>query len=312
MDKICVDLLKKYDAYYMKDNPFQSRTRLLQSIWREQKNYPKGRLGNYLERKFAIETASNFLTERIREIVRKEVENCKKEDKKIQEPRIWDNLLSSQPMVFNLFGELSLDLDLCTRLFTRIFPDIGAVTEVVFEYSPGRGADKGAKYTADGTAFDVFIKYVSRNERPGFIGIEAKYHENSKSTTYSHKRSYDRIIAETNMFREDCIEWLKKESLQQIWRDHLLSLSMYRTNQEYSSGKFVLLYPNGNQEWVVVLDKYIKTLTSKDNSVNGFYAITLELVIKILKEISKADWIVDFEDRYLNFAKIPGISEKDN
>src|SRR5258706_6885377 len=130
----------QYNVDYSKDSEFSAYARLLQSKWREQKGYPGSKFGNFLEVKFAKASKANYLTDNIRELVVEEILNAKKNGALISEPRIWDNLLSSQPLCFNLFGELKHDLELATRFFRKIFPSkIDQVTSIKFEYSPGRG-----------------------------------------------------------------------------------------------------------------------------------------------------------------------------
>jgi hypothetical protein len=52
----------------------------------------------------------------------------------IQEERLWGDLLSSQPMCFNLFGELAADLELATRAAQVWWPGrVRQVTKVCFE-----------------------------------------------------------------------------------------------------------------------------------------------------------------------------------
>lgn len=41
----------------------------------------------------------------------------------IDEEGLWTNLLSSQPLCFNLFGELKLDEERANRFFKSLFPD---------------------------------------------------------------------------------------------------------------------------------------------------------------------------------------------
>lgn len=65
---------------------------------------------------FAKETGAIFLTNGIFEIVKFEVKNKHIDGKVIKEPRIWNNLLSSQPLAFNLYGELKRDLELATSV----------------------------------------------------------------------------------------------------------------------------------------------------------------------------------------------------
>lgn len=57
--------------------------------------------------------------------------------------------MSSQPLAFNLFGELKLNLALVTLVFKDLYSErqIDRITAIEFEYSPGRG---NPKYTGDG------------------------------------------------------------------------------------------------------------------------------------------------------------------
>ena len=80
------------------------------------------------------------------------------------EPRIWNNLLSSQPLCFNLFGELYYDLDLATKFFKKLFPDrVSFVTKIDFEYSSRRNKPNNS-------AFDVDVEYLYKGAKY-FFGI---------------------------------------------------------------------------------------------------------------------------------------------
>lgn len=105
-------LRKRYKTDYYDRSAFASNARLLQSMWRTEKGFECKKYGNYLKLDFAKESGANFLTKEIFELVKHEVANKHIHRKVIQQPRIWNNLLSSQPLAFNLFGELKLDLGL--------------------------------------------------------------------------------------------------------------------------------------------------------------------------------------------------------
>ncbi len=129
----------KFNVDYPQDTDFSAYARLLQSKWRDKKGYPEMKLGNFIDIGFAKTTKSNFLSDNIRQLVTREVANTKKTGGLIGEPRIWNNLLSSQPLCFNLFGELHYDLNLASKYFKRLFPNrLDEVLAVKFEYSPGR------------------------------------------------------------------------------------------------------------------------------------------------------------------------------
>lgn len=305
-----IKILKKYDVNHEKDNIFTSNARLLQSIWREKHGYPKiKKYGNYIEVDEIREKLGNFLTENIKKIAKDCID--KKHKKFIDEERLFKNMLSSQPLCFNLFGELYRNLDSATKLFNRLFPEIvKEITSIEFEYSLSR---KDNKYTDDNTAFDVFLEYNSHYNKNGFIGIEVKYSEKiDDSKKYeekyysNHGKRYDEIAKESKIFDENKLnEIVRKSKIQQIWRNHLLVLSMLQDKSlNYKEGMFVILYPKDNENCVDAIKRYKNVFVEDNDRENRFYAITLEDIIKTLKEISDAKWIEDFEDRYLNFEKI--------
>lgn len=297
-----ITLLKKHKCYVKQDTLFSAKGRLLQSKWREENEIPIGtyksggkavKLGNYIEKKFAFQEQSNFLTKKIREVVNSTLLN-KEKGAKIEKTRLFTNLLSSQPLAFNLFGEMVKDLTLATNLFTELFPRrVKEVTEIKFEHSPGRG---NKKYTEDHSAFDVFVKYNSTKGKRGFIAIEVKYAENLKDQPSSHKKRYEEVADDSNIFIKGSFKELKKKPIQQIWRDHLLSIV---TLQDYQDGFFVFLFPEQNVECQTAIKLYEQQLKSEDKFINGFYPMDLETVVGTLKKCSNAKWISDFEKRYL-------------
>ena len=116
-----ITLAKQYHAYENVDkSDFQQRARILQSLWREEKGYPIGKqhdrpYGARLGMPWAKETLSNFMTETAKQAVRNEVlDPIRSKGKLYGKPRIYDNLLSSQPLCFNLFASLQQDLTLAT------------------------------------------------------------------------------------------------------------------------------------------------------------------------------------------------------
>lgn len=291
----------EYHTDYSGDNVFASKARLLQSMWRDEKGYEFERYGNYLKLDFAKENGANFLTQKIKKIVEYELANKSKERKVIQEPRIWNNLLSSQPMAFNLFGELKSNKKLATEVFKNLFSKrkIKEVTQIEFEYSPER---KSEKYTNDSSAFDVFVVYENSDNKEGFFGIEVKYSENLNDAPSTHKSRYEEIAIESKIFDLSKIEELKSKPIQQIWRDHLLTLSMSKINKDYDFGDFVYLYPENNINCQRGVDKYQTVF--QENKESHFLPLTIEKFVEELKKASKENWISEFEDRYLNFEKI--------
>lgn len=199
--KISKEIKEKYHTNYADKTEFASNARLLQSIWRTEKGfeYDKEKYGNYLNETNAINNGENFLTERIFELVKNTMNNNPNNSKVIQQPRIWTNLLSSQPMAFNLFGELAFNLDLYRKVFKELYPqrEIKEILRIEFEYSPER---KSSKYTNDNSAFDVFIEYANTLDEQCFFGIEVKYSETLNDKPSSHKEEYDNVAKQSKVF----------------------------------------------------------------------------------------------------------------
>jgi hypothetical protein len=299
------EIRKEYETDYYDKTSFASNARLLQSIWRVENGFEFEKYGNFLKLDFAKATGANFLTKKIFEIVKYEVKNKNIDGKVIQEPRIWNNLLSSQPLAFNLFGELKTNTELATIIFKELYPkrNLERVTAIEFEYSPGR---KNPKYTGDSSAFDVFIEYVTKKDEKGFFGIEVKYAEDLNDEPSTHKKNYEIISSVSGIFKMSNINELKEKPIQQIWRDHLLTLSLFVTNNDYEIGDFIYLYPTENLNCKSGIEKYKSTF--KESIENYFRPLTIEKLVETIKIYCSDKWIIDFENRYLDFEKIANAS----
>ena len=94
----------------------------------------------------------------------------------IYEDRLRRNLLSSQPLCFNLFGYLSQVDPNALLPWVRLYaPQATSVSRILCEYSAS-AAELGAA-PLGGSAFDAFVEYTLPGDSTGFIGIETKYHE---------------------------------------------------------------------------------------------------------------------------------------
>jgi hypothetical protein len=297
-------LAKRYHAHEAVDaRAFQPRARLLQAIWREEQGYDstsyRGKIrGARLPMPWAKETLANYLTDPIRDVVRAEVLDPDKAAGKLYgQPRIFNNLLSSQPLCFNLFGELQQDLELATKVF-RSLTDGRAerVLAIEFEYSPGRG---DARFTGDSSAFDVFVRFRTPEGGEGFAGIEVKYHENLKLKPARLTARHAELARGMGCFDEQALESLKACPLEQIWRDHLLAGAMLEDGR-FDDGFFVFLAPEGNEYCREAVADYRQCLTAGDS----FESWTLEGVVEALRAHATAAWVELLYDRYLDFSKI--------
>jgi len=288
------------------DSAFQRRARLLQSLWREAQHYPFGAhngkpLGSRLAMPGAEQQLWNYLTEPIREVVRKETRGRARDRNKVyQEPRIFDDLLSSQPLCFNLFGELVARRDLAGAVGRRLWPGrVEEVTRLEFEWSPGRG---DPRYLANRSAFDVYLENTVPGGGRGFIGIEVKYHENLKVKAARHQVLYEELAARSGAFLPDRLDALLRPPCQQLWLDHLLALSMLQRDQ-WDAGLFVLLHPAANSACTAAWSTYVGCLGPESHAE----ARTLEEVVAAMAACSPEPWVEDLTARYLDFDRVAAL-----
>ncbi len=297
------DVLKRHSVWVASDNPFQQRARLAQALWREARDLPIGTrtnrsdgepLGSRLDVEFAKESCANFISETTKARVKQEVQSSAEKGRLFAVPRLYCDLLSSQPLCFNLFAELDADRDVATKVLSTMLPgQVQRVRSVKFEYSPGR---LDPKYLANRSAFDVFVEYVTPTGGDAFVGIEVKYHENMKvaAATLEGKPYHQR--AETaGCFHPETLATLQQPPLQQLWLDHLLALSMIQADI-WESGMFVVLAPALNDRCTQTVNAYAACLS--DPLTFGYW--TLESFHAAVAEHSSAAWVSEFAARYLD------------
>ena len=213
--------------------------------------------------------------------------------------RLYRNLLSSQPMCFNLLGPLNSD-EVATRLMRRLpgFPGDAQVTGVLFEYAPPK-----ENHLDDLTAFDAFVTYERANGTKGFIGIETKLTEPFSQAKYEFADRYAR-------WRERGQWWWKSgaevhfmnKSFNQLWRNHLLVYSMLnQKSPEYSEGYCAIVYPHGDSECGDAIDQYRNLLVPPGDET--LLSWPLESIARLWAPTMESDalreWFDSFQKRYL-------------
>ena len=240
-------------------------------------------------REMDAKAGSNFLTPSIHAIARARVED-KQEHETIDATRLYRDLLSSMPMAFNLFGQASLPQheDARQRLATLFGVNVSPPSDVVFEWSPGR---RSTKYTRDRTAFDLALRLGDPAGPRTVIGIEAKYHEHCARETMPsawnpeavrrHEAQSDFLVAiaeRSGAFKPGWQQRVLGTELRQIWRDHLLALSMREHPELWTrQTRYVLIYPGRNVSFRDAVESYAQILVEADTS---FQAFTIESVLE--------------------------------
>jgi hypothetical protein len=247
------------------------------------------------------------------------VENKKKYET-IEKDRLFNNLLSSQPMAFNLFCPLRQMLEESTEKATKVIkaalPDypIHKVTEIALEFIP----ENYTELTGDKSAMDAIIRFVDTNGKDGFIAVETKYSENlGKNAAYKKDGKGKKIpraqsidaIRKLRCFTKDVEESIIKGNipLTQIYRNFLLSeaYGFYNELQSYS----IILAPD---EQHPTTQKELESLTNvlRDEYKNKIKEIKLEDFVNALINNCSEEYRVVFErfnDRYLNFEKLNNL-----
>lgn len=306
------ELAAEHQVFVSSDSVFQRRARVLQALWRERHGFPIGEhngrpLGSRLAMPGAEEHLWNYLSPAIGTLARDEYRSNltvteRRHRKLIGYPRLFNDLLSSQPMCFNLFGPLTLDLDAATSVGRALWPGrVAEITAVRFEYSPGRW---DPRYLDNGTAADVLLEHTTPRGGRGVIAIETKYHEDLEGKASTHKARYEEVARRSEAFLSGAEDALRRQPLQQIWLDHLLALVM-REVDGLETALHVLVYPRLNDPVASAAAAYSELLAPGPAT---FQALTLEDLHHRLDDVLDHVVVEDFADRYLAFDSVgPGV-----
>jgi hypothetical protein len=237
----------------------------------------------------------NFLdSEAIKAAVCKRTNPANREPwQQIRPDRLRLDLLSSMPMCFNLFGELDNNPTRLTQAGRKLFGLEDSGIGVRFEHSPKR---QSMNFTNDGTAFDVALFFGESHGPQMVIGVETKYHEHAikelppdsltrkRPVIPQGKRKMPRYMQiakraeKEGIFKRGWEEKIFGSEIQQIWRDHLLLLSMlqYQDGTRWSTGTYVLVHPEENPSFAEAGKRYRDCLDDD----RTFRVMTIEQLLK--------------------------------
>lgn len=217
--------LRELIGFLPQESDFKNRMRVHQGWWRTfvlsepQGEHPCDKS------KFVCSTinngkvdSKNFLTKKIFESVREALLKRKLDSKGlIEENRLYNNLLSSQALCFNFFGELLFDKKIAFGILKHFYPQVTEILEVHFEFAPPEN------YTDDNSAFDVAFE-VRSGEKSGFIGLECKYTDSFSPKKYD-KPIYRQIFKKSHSFKNEYEEYIDSQ-FNQLFRNQLIAESL--------------------------------------------------------------------------------------
>lgn len=142
----------------------------------------------------------------------------------IEEDRLFNNLLSSQPLCFNFFGELKLDRMFALQVLQQFWPELTEVERVIFEFAPVEN------YTNDNSAFDVAFEVMADNH-VGLVGLECKYTDTFSQTEYD-KAEYRHIFYnhKESVFAVGYEEF-RTARFNQLFRNQLIAEALIQNGQ---------------------------------------------------------------------------------
>jgi hypothetical protein len=220
----------------------------------------------------------------------------------IEEYRLLHNLLSSQPMAFNLFAAMDKGHSLeamANRLFGKLVQDekFSRIRRVRMEFAPRPAKE----YLSDRTAFDAFVEYERSGGKLGFVGIETKLTEAFSPKEYDTKVYRDLMKLPGAPFQGP-VEALRSAQVNQLWRGHLLMGAMLaKPKSPYSYGHFMVVYHPEDLECVEAIQAYRKLLKPEDPT---FLDLPLDQLFEQYIEFAaqtrlEGEWAERFQERYL-------------
>ena len=274
----------------------RQRARLPQARWREAHGHPIGSqpytprpgvdarpVGSRIPLDYGRRTGANLLTGAAREAARGRMATIEREQS-IDHQRLWADLLSSEALAFNLFGDLAADRRRAHRAIRAWWPDApGHVSEVRFLHSPGR---LDPDWLNSLRQFDAAFVLDRGGGTNGIVALDVTYHERLKPETpkpenlWRFREVHDRSRA----FLPAAWDRLHVRSdLWSPWLEHLLMLSMLQhPSGAWTWGRYVVVHPAANVEMGDMCARY-RALLADDAT---FASISLETLLaeRILPE----------------------------
>ena len=194
------------------------------------------------------ETGANFVTSAALEAVKARTANVEREQS-IDHHGLWADLLSSEALAFNLFGDLAADPSRADHLVRAWFADApGRVAwRSRFLHSPGR---LEPRWLNGLRRFDAAIVLAREDGSHGIVAVDVTYHERLKAETPKPENvwRYREVHERSAAFRPEAFDRVRGRSdLWSPWLEHLLLLSMLQhPGGAFTWGRYVTVHAADN------------------------------------------------------------------
>lgn len=219
---------------------------------------------------------------------------------------LMNDMLRSENIPWNIFVPMFQNEAAAINILKKITNrnDIAKITDWKIEYNP--------KTLYDNTSFDAFVQYQTVSGKPGIVGIEVKYteegykvHDRELERISNPGSSYSKVTRMSDCFIDTDTEQFNTKEYIQIWRNHMLAISMgMKYGSIYDS---VTVYPSGNTHFhssnghTGALESY-KSLLS-DKGKESFHFISFEELFSLLQSTYSGEryqnWIEYLQTRYI-------------
>lgn len=223
--------------------------------------------------------------------------------------RLARNLLSSQPVCFNLFGHLQHHPDVLVEWLRAMGIDADAVIEVRLEWAPSP-----ADHFDGGSAFDALVVY-GRGSTRGFVGVECKYAENLSDQRLKPRAPYIDFTRASNYWRTGSPERLRAHETVQLWLNTLLAQSCVDVAQEgWTEGSVVMLACGADTAAFEAAVRVRTELSAEPDGNQRWVAwSSYETVIDIAaRRPELAEWADTFTARYLDFSPVAHLLDAED
>lgn len=230
------------------------------------------------------------------------------------------NVLRSEHIPYNIFFPMRHDLQRAALLFrTLTGKDVVKIENIIIEYAPSPKDE----YLDDLTSFDTYVDYKDSTGARCGIGIEVKcteqgyqigkgeaykihdknssyYRVTRESECFDYGGAAEEVFIESNFGKHD-----RGNDLRQLWRNHILGLSMLQHKDGIKDFLSVHLYPSFNEhfnpETSTVLADYTSLLNDKGR--RSFLPLTYEYLFDAMTkcgmDLLDEGWIPYLKRRYI-------------
>jgi hypothetical protein len=214
-------------------------------------------VGSRIPLAFGRETGANLVTAAALDAARRRMALVER-SQSIDHQRLWADLLSSEALTFNLFGDLAADLGRADRLVRRWFPDApGRVSEVRFLHSPGR---LDVQWLNSLRQFDAAFVLDRDDGTHGIVAVDVTYHERLTRETPKPENlwRYQQVHERSDAFTREAFDRVSGRSdLWSPWLEQLLLFSMLEhPDGAWTWGRFVIVHPLDNPDMADLCARY--------------------------------------------------------